>query len=271
MNDLLPSDEILNAYVDGELSPHDRAQVAQAVAANAYLADRVAVLAQLKATVTKLGVQQPIRLGDLRVSVRPCRPFKVIAASIVAATLVTGVIVASIWSSFISPAPEWVAQSRSQHLAWLQDQRQISSDEDFATLLRAKLQRLEIQQYLPDLSSTNLKLSDIAYFDDAGSNGPSAVQVRYTGQHGCRVSLTFSRGEKPLKIALTETDDGTSRGYFWRVGTINFALFSTGMDDRRFSLIARNVYEATRDKRTPPQEHEKELRIATNSAEPCKA
>lgn len=31
MNDRVPSDKDLDAYVDGELSPHERAQVAHAV------------------------------------------------------------------------------------------------------------------------------------------------------------------------------------------------------------------------------------------------
>ena len=49
MNGERPSWEELNAYVDGELSPPDRAEVAAALAARPALAHRVAVLSKLKA------------------------------------------------------------------------------------------------------------------------------------------------------------------------------------------------------------------------------
>ena len=85
MNDHRPSDEELNAYIDGELSPDDRARVAQAVAGNPDLADRVAALAQLKSTVAGLADKPGMTLEDLDLAdPAPKRTRLRIAASIVA-------------------------------------------------------------------------------------------------------------------------------------------------------------------------------------------
>jgi len=133
------------------------------------------------------------------------------------------------------------------------------------------MRRLEIPAHVPDLSSANLTLSDVAYFDDADGNKHRSAQLRYTGQSGCRVSLTLTHDATPLGTALSEVDDGRSRGFYWRVGEVNYALFATGMDTTRFTLVARNVYEATRENREPPEQHQRELRVATDTAAPCRA
>ena len=51
MTDRNPSWRDLNAYADGELAPAEAASVARAVAESPALADHVATLARLKATV----------------------------------------------------------------------------------------------------------------------------------------------------------------------------------------------------------------------------
>ena len=66
MNDHAPSENDLNAYVDGELSPHEQARVAHAVAADPALAARVASLATLKSTVAGLADERPMTLEEGR-------------------------------------------------------------------------------------------------------------------------------------------------------------------------------------------------------------
>ena len=56
MNDLV-TEELLNAYVDGELSPDDDARVAQAIARDPGLAARVATLSRVKSALSGLAAE----------------------------------------------------------------------------------------------------------------------------------------------------------------------------------------------------------------------
>ena len=51
MSEAWPTWETLNAYMDGELSTAEAAKVARAVAERPLLADQIAYLSRLKATV----------------------------------------------------------------------------------------------------------------------------------------------------------------------------------------------------------------------------
>ena len=272
MSDRLPTDEDLNAYVDGELSPHDRARVAHAVAVDPSLADRVASLARLKSVVAGLAEERPMTFGDLGLAA-PRRPRAMarIAASITAVFLLAGLAAGGYWGWRASESDAIVAEAKSRHLAWIQERAETEASDGFATLLRATMRRLQIPAHIPDMSGAKLTLSDVAYFDEDGENAARSVQLRYTGRRGCRVSLWLSHGPSSLAATLTETDDGRSRGFYWRAGDISYALFATGMDGTRFTLLARNVYEATRDNREPPEQHQRELRVATDTATPCRA
>lgn len=269
MTDRLPTDEELTAYVDGELSPHDRARVAHAVAADAALADRVAALARLKSVVARLAEERPVTLGDLGLAT-PRRRTAVarIAASVAVFVLLAAIAAGGYWGWRAAETNALVAQARARHLAWLAERTETRVDANFATLLRTTMRRLEGPAHIPDLGSSKLTLSDVVYFDEAAT--PS-VQLRYTGRRGCRVSLWLSHGHSPLDTSLTEIADAHTRGFYWRIGDVSYALFATGMDTRRFTVLARNVHEATRDNHEPSEPHQRELRVATDTATPCRA
>lgn len=270
MSDHVPSDEFLNAYVDGELSPHDRAWVAHAIAANPGIADKVAALARLKSVVSGLGDDRALGLEDLGVAKsRNSRAFARVAASVAAVLLVAGLAAGAYWGWRDTKAAALVAEAKGRHLAWLAEDTVAQGDEDTARLVRAAMRQRHVPAHIPDMRSAKLALSGVAYFTDAAA--PGAMQLRYTGRRGCRVSLWLSQGPSPLATTLTESDDGRSRGFYWRVDEVSYALFATGMDTNRFTLLARNVYEATRDHREPPAQHERELRVATDTAAPCRA
>jgi anti-sigma factor RsiW len=272
MSDRTPSDEFLNAYVDGELSPHDRAWVAHAIATDPGIADKVAALARLKSVVAGLGDDRPLSLKDLGPtrSARP-RAASGIAASVAAVVLIAGLAAGGYWGWRTTKAAALVAEAKSRHLAWLAEDIAADADGDIARIIRAALRRQRIPAHIPDMGSAKLTLSDVATFEDARAGTPGAMQLRYTGRRGCRVSLWLSHGSSSLATTLTESDDGRSRGFYWRVDTVSYALFATGMDTKRFTLLARNVYEATRDHREPPPQHARELRVATDTAAPCRA
>jgi anti-sigma factor RsiW len=272
MNYQTPSDEDLNAYVDGELSPHDRAAVAQAVAGDSRLAEKVAALARLKSVVSGLTDDRSMTLDDLGFTERRLRRTAVrIAASLLVAALVAGTAAAGIWNWRNAKADAWVALAKTQHLAWLAEVEAQHERESPATLRLAAQRHLTIPVHIPDMRSANLELSAVHYGTDPADASAKIMQLRYTGQRGCRVSLTLSRGRTSLDTSIAEFIEGHSRGFYWRVGDIGYALFATGMDDRRFSLLARNVYEATRDNHAAPPAKRRELRVATASAKPCSA
>lgn len=271
MNYQTPSDEDLNAYVDGELSPHDRAKVAQAVAGDSRLAEKVAALARLKSVVSGLTDDCSMTLDDLGLAERrPSRTAVRIAASLLVAALVAGT-TAGIWNWRNAKVDAWVALAKTQHLAWLAEDEAQPERASPATLRLAAQRHLTVPAHIPDMRSANLALSAIHYGADPADASAEIMQLRYTGQRGCRVSLTLSRGRTALDTSLAEFIEGHSRGFYWRVGDIGYALFATGMDDRRFSLLARNVYEATRDNHAAPPAMRRELRVATASAKPCSA
>jgi len=273
MSDRVPTDQDLNAYVDGELSPHDRARVAHAIAGNPTLADQVAALARLKSVVAGLGEDRALSLNDLALTRRrKPRAMAMIAASVAVALLIAVIGVAGYDAWRASQADALVAEAKSHHLTWLAKATAADDDGgDIAQVLRTTMRERHVPAHIPDMRSANLTLSDVANFGDGSAGAIKSMQLRYTGRRGCRVSLWLSQGPSPLATTLSESDDGRSRGFYWRVGDISYALFATGMDATRFSLLARNVYEATRADRDPPAQHQNELRVATDTAAPCRA
>jgi len=266
-----PTDDELSAYVDGELSPHDRAQIAHAVATDPSLADQVAALARLKSVMSYLGDELALTQADLELAPPSRRPaIARIAAAVAVLILLAGVSAGGYWGWRTNETANWVAEAKDQHLAWIAENSDKDTEGNIAKLVRGTLLRIQAPVHVLDLSGTRLTLSDVAYLDTGNRNTAHSVQLRYTGHRGCQVSLRLSHGPSPLGTALHETDDGLSRGFYWRAGEFSYALFATGMDRNRFSLLARNVYEATRDNREPPEQHQRELRIATDKSTPCR-
>ena len=272
MNDRVPSDKDLDAYVDGELSPHERAQVAHAVAADPALAARVASLAALKSAVAGLADERPMTLGDLGVAAAPRRSFvPVIAAAGLGMLLAAAAGTGGYWIWRAGEQHEWLAKAKARHLAWTQEPETGSASGNIAQVLRAALHRFRLPALVPDMSGAKLTLTDVAYFHDGEGSASTGIQLRYTGLRGCRVSLWLSRGESFAGEPLVESGDGSSRGFYWRVAGVSYALFATGMDRTRLTLLARAVYHSTRENRAVPEERLQELRVASDAAAPCRA
>jgi hypothetical protein len=268
----VPGDETLSAYVDGELAPDDRAQVAHAVATDAALAARVAVLSKLKAAVAGLADERPVTLGDLDLPPPRARlPHRAIAASVLALLLVAATAGGAYWLWRGSAEDAWIAQVKLRHLSWISAAETPAAGDLLPVALRAALDGFPGAAHIPDMSGAKLTLTDVAVFRKSASRAAEGVQLRYTGLRGCRVSLWLSRGKPFPDETLTESDDGASRGFTWRVGAVSYALFATGMDHARLTLLARSVYETTHTNHAPPEPRQHALRVASDAAIPCRA
>jgi hypothetical protein len=264
-------DDELSAYVDGELAPDDRAQVAHAVAADTVLAARVAALSKLKAAVAGLADERPLTLGDLDLpppSVRLQR--RAIAASVLALLLIAAA-GGGYWLWRESAEDAWIAQVKLRHLSWISAAETPAAGDLLPVALRTALDGFPGAAHIPDMSGAKLTLTDVAVFRKSASRAAEGVQLRYTGLRGCRVSLWLSRGKPFPDESLAENDDGAARGFTWRVGAVSYALFATGMDHARLTLLARTVYESTRTNHAPPEPRQHALRVASDAATPCRA
>ena len=74
-----------------------------------------------------------------------------------------------------------------------------------------------------------------------------------------------------LDTRLAEFREGKMRSFRWRQGKIAYALFATGMEESRFTMIAAKVHEATRKMRGFDDETRMALREVSGKAPPCAA
>ena len=240
--------EILNAYVDGELTPREAARVSDAVAGDSAMARTVAKLHGMKSAVADAFEPRTVvaiiphrrRLGRL-------------AGLALAACLLAAIVAGVVWLS-TGPAPQtgFLTAAISRHDAWL-------SRSPGARPVNAAGVRLVI----PDLTPAGLTL---AHFDPAiDFAGAKAAWLAYVGRRGCRVSLfvlpkggsATGPGERPGTDLLLAN---------WSAGGRRYLLVARRMNQTRFGVIAAALMAATL-RSTPVAER---MRLALSGArQPC--
>jgi hypothetical protein len=223
----------LNALVDGELAPAERAEIAARLATDRDLARAYAVLAQLKATIGEAAdAPAPIVLPKAR---RPLgRTFMAAAAGFVVAIGV-GIVVARTMLPVAAP------------------------DEGSAEGPTAiTLASLPAGTHIPRLDTAGLKLIGLAI--DPGA--VPLITARYRGPHGCRLDLrAWPTGAEAPQHA------GTSKRT-WVVGGLTYELVAHGMPKWRFAIIADGAEQQTQAGADPARV-DRRLREANNGAPPC--
>lgn len=252
MTDRKPSWRDLNAYADGELPASETAAVARAVAKDPVLADQVATLARLKATIDDLGqAPLPADLTRLRRNAAPPRDASGrtrrrtwaalgAAAAALAAVLVVGVVLFPIGPE--TDQPSWRQLALRLHETWAESTAEQAAEPTADTLL-ASLSHLGQAAQVPDLSGARLT---VGYLRPIASPYGRGLQVGYRGTRGCRVSLiilpvTAGLAEKPVALG-----GGGGESYAWRVGGLGYALLASGMDPRHYEVVLKAVYQASR-------------------------
>ncbi len=264
-----PDWQTLNAYVDGELSTAEAAEVARALADDRTLAGRVASLTRLKATVQDMGEAAEITLPTTRR--RHWRP------AALAASLALGLAI-GVAASFVpwqgSDRPAWVVPARASHEAWNMDEDRPGAVPVAGGVVLAALGQLGpdgyLKAYLPDLSAARLtltRLETVSLLDGRGE----ALHAGYRGTRGCKVSLLILADGAALPAALTRYDDRALRTFAWRTGGHGYLLVAEGMDEARLAMIAETVHRAILEHGPFNEETRTALRESRERSKPCLA
>ena len=262
-----PTEEMLNAYVDGELSPDEDAYVADAIAHDPRLAARVATLSRVKSALSGLAVEPPE--GILLPGARRSKAMLAVAASVgLFVAVVTGLM-----TGFLQPDGDrngWYREAAAIHAEWAQQPAVLNAREVDANLYLASVDRLHLPIHAPDLTSAKLRLTYLRFYE-ADGKFPAAMHLGYTGQRGCRLTLWVTSAPAALGTNLGEIRDGTMRSFRWRADKVAYALFATGMAEQRFTTIADKVYKATRARHGFDDETRLALNDVSRRAPPCMA
>lgn len=226
--------ERLNALLDGELTPSERAEIAARLAVDRDLASAYATLALLKAATAETVEGCPTIVLRRPWWVTARRRIAAIAACIV---LVVGGVVL-------------VKQG------WLADESPVAGAAEGPTEIT--LASLPAGTTIPRLDTAGLKLINLAVNQD----GVPLLTATYRGPHGCRLDLrVWPVGADAPAVSGT----GLQR---WVVGALVYELTAHGMPDWRFKLIADGAEQQTRAGADPGR-IDRRLRQASRGAASC--
>jgi hypothetical protein len=222
---------LLNALVDGELAPQERAEIAARLAVDRDFARAHATLARLKASIGEITNDAPaISLP------RPPRPaWRLVgtAAACLAAVIAIGLL------------------ARTE---WPLDHEAASTEGPTAITLAS----LPTWATIPRLDRAGLKLVGLAI-------DPEKIPVftaTYRGPHGCRLDLrAWPVGSNAAMLV------GTSR-HNWTAGNLAYELVAHGMPPWRFAIIAEAAEQQTRAG-SDPKSIDRRMREANIGAPPC--
>ncbi len=227
--------EMLNGYVDGELSSTASAEVAQAVADDPALAREVAALSLLRSSTAESIEAPPLSLPEPKSAPRYRRA---VAASIVFALLAAGSLL--MWRNTENPGSAWQANAWQIHHGW--------SLESSVAAGPAEIAKISVVDtlpgaYVPDLSASQLTLVQIK----TATLTPErrTLVAGFRGSRGCKISLLVFPSAGKLGEKLNQFRDGKSEAYGWRAGALSYLIVSDGMDPDRFGLLARSVRSAS--------------------------
>jgi hypothetical protein len=222
---------LLNALVDGELAPQERAEIAARFAVDRDFARAHATLARLKASIGEIADEAPaISLAPPR---WPAWRLVGAAAACVAAGIAIGVLAKTEWSLV----------------------HDVASTEGPTAITLASL---PAGATIPRLDTAGLKLVGLAI-------GPEKIPVftaTYRGPHGCRLDLrAWPIGSDAAALA------GTSR-HNWTAGNLVYELVAHGMPPWRFAIIAEAAEQQTQAG-SDPKRIDRRMREANIGAPPC--
>jgi anti-sigma factor RsiW len=224
----------LNAFVDGEASPAERAEIAARIASDRRFARQHALLLRLKAGVAEYAADDAGSAIALATPARRRPAWLGLGAGMAAAVLLLAG--AYLGTHTLRPAPVALDHNAIERL-----------------VLQAALPAAPV---VPDLAAGGMTLSGVAVRETAAA--PMLV-ASYTGPRGCRLELRIRRGG-------AAADEGTAR-HGWTVGALHYQLVAFGMPDIRFAIIAGAAERQSRLAAEP--DGDSGLQEARSAAPPC--
>ncbi|WP_421783280.1 hypothetical protein [Kiloniella litopenaei] len=264
-----PNWEILNAFVDGELSPSQEAWVESCAKKDSEIKSEIARLKLLKNALAGSALitsNEKISVAEERKTIG-CRQ---IAGGVFAtAAVIVLFVMAFPLGYFSSPDFEHWARDRHQDLS---GQNFVVSDLEYRPLIAAAISGT---LQAPDLTGSKLYLVDLSIgtFDR-----DDAIVMHYRGLRGCRVSLLVTPLRDNLKLQRDETEEqspdrtGTKKlvSDFWNGERFRFALLATGMERKRFDSIATYLkLEGERNLPSPNDEAQYAMQQVYAQSTPC--
>ncbi|MET0084726.1 MAG: hypothetical protein ABW079_17125 [Sedimenticola sp.] len=257
--------ETLNAYVDGELSPADAAEVAAAVAEDVALARQVADLTSLKAAVSESNHCESPDV-DLEAATRNHGGLARVAS--VAAVFLMGAVLSGLlfMGGHLSP-PDQIVYAEAVHGEWLASSREVG-ERNQARQLKVGLQELRLKVRIPDLTKVSLTHDGIKKISIGKGSG---LHIGYRGPKGCMLSLVVFKNPRGLGEALGEYSRDDRTVYGWRTRNTGFYLLAYRMDPGRLSEIARVVHRMVQTRSVLDGQSIVALQEAKAASQPCTA
>lgn len=220
------SDRVLNAFIDGELSPAEVARISVVIADDPTLAQRVAHLHQIKAAVSAMPDDlvlpaPPMPRQDKKGKFRWVRALIAGCALLLAvfwSAPVTGPAYQDTASPFIGQHDHWVSQGAERDGVVL--------PESFDWLR-------------PLMHASGLKL---VHYSQEGN----LQHFGFKGVNACRLSLFVSSeaaAVSPFQLSLTEQVQHAQ----WYIGTLAFDMIARDMAPVRFATVATALYHGSQD------------------------
>lgn len=246
-------DDMLNAYVDGELSSAQAAEVARAAAQSPTLAARIASLREMKAAVADL--VPPASLALPEPARRPARAWRLAAAAAVVVALAMGAALSGLVR--FDAGPDWPSTLESHHRSWAFSRGEAAH----AAPASAAMDALEAL----DLSAARLTFvgrERIAYRE------MTFDRVGYEGTRGCRLSLF--RLPRALQVS-PQAFGAPLHVRVWREDGQDFLLMAEGMAAPRFQELATAIERALREHKPFDADTRQRLAKARAASRPCQA
>ncbi len=255
--------ETLNAYVDGEVSARENAEVANAIASDPELARQAATLSSLKATLASTSCG---KLGPLDIDIPHKEKSQLRLVAAVAGLILAGAILAvSIFNNTSLLPIQGLELAEQAHWSWLEEESEPvapglnrTSAQDFGLY--------QIDAYVPDLSEVNLTFSGVRKISSGKSRG---MHIGYRGPSGCMVSLVILNNTVGLSQELTYFERQEHLLYGWQVKQTGFYLLAYKMDPSRLSEVARVVNKLTRERLPLDPDSIIALNQARSESKPC--
>jgi anti-sigma factor RsiW len=257
------TDELLGAYVDGELDPADRALVARAIADDRALAARVAVLSRLKSVVTDTprapaGLAAAPGQGRTRAGAR----LGTVALLTVALLLA--------WQQQAGPddpLPSSLDAASAAHQAWMDSRNEHAGTTATAAAAAVSALLMHVGNGVgpvPDLSVAGLRFAHVHPLDHT-----RAIHIGYQGSRGCMVSLVVHADGSAFPETLESLPDAGRTVYLWRAGGAGYLLMASRMPRARLDVVAHAVFEAVRAQRPLDQKATSRLMASRREFPPC--